>query len=103
MNKGEKKPMRYDGNITIYHLLEGAKQAKGFTVIIDVFRAFSLECYLYSMGAKSVRPVGSLEEAYSLKRQHPEYLLAGERKENAKVSIMGILPVLLMKTMLRGK
>ena len=28
-------------------LIEGAKQAEGLTVIIDVFRAFSLECYLY--------------------------------------------------------
>ena len=32
-------------NINILHLIEGAKPAKGLTVIIDVFRAFSLECY----------------------------------------------------------
>ena len=37
--------------IGIYHLLEGAGQAEGLTVIIDVFRAFSLECWLYAMGA----------------------------------------------------
>lgn len=30
-----------------YGLIDGAKQAEGLTVIIDVFRAFSLECYLY--------------------------------------------------------
>ena len=70
----------YNGKITIYHLLEGAKQAKGLAFIIDVFRAFSLECYLYSMGAKAVRPIGSLDEAYELKRKHPNYILAGERK-----------------------
>ena len=29
--------------INILQLLEGAKQAKGLTVIIDVFRAFSVE------------------------------------------------------------
>ncbi len=29
-------------NVNILHLIEGAKQAKGLTVIIDVFRAFSL-------------------------------------------------------------
>ena len=33
--------------IKILHLIDGAKQAEGLTVIIDVFRAFSLECYLY--------------------------------------------------------
>ena len=32
--------------IKILHLIDGAKQAEGLTVIIDVFRAFSLECYL---------------------------------------------------------
>ena len=33
-------------NIQILEMIEGARQAKGLTVIIDVFRAFSLECYL---------------------------------------------------------
>ena len=33
-------------NIQILHLLDGAKAATGLTVIIDVFRAFSFECYL---------------------------------------------------------
>ena len=37
--------------IRILRLLEGAKQAEGLAVIIDVFRAFSLEAYLYSMDA----------------------------------------------------
>ncbi len=39
-------------NINILHLIEGAKQAKGLMVIIDVFRAFSLECYLYDMDVR---------------------------------------------------
>lgn len=67
-------------NITIYRLIEGAKQAKGLTVIIDVFRAFSLEPYLFSMGAKEIIPVGKLEEAYELKKLHPDYVLIGERQ-----------------------
>ena len=33
-------------NIRILHGLEGAKQAIGVTVIIDVFRAFTVEMYL---------------------------------------------------------
>ena len=32
--------------IDILQLTEGAKRAKGTTVVIDVFRAFSTACYL---------------------------------------------------------
>ncbi len=71
-------------NINILHLLEGAKEAKGITVIIDVFRAFSLEAYLFSQGAKVIYPIGSLDEALELKKLHPEYISFGER-EGAKV------------------
>ena len=71
---------RFNGKVNIYHLLEGAKQARGTAVIIDVLRAFSLECYLYSMGAGSIRPVGSIEEAFSMRDRFPGSLLAGERK-----------------------
>lgn len=66
--------------INTYHLIEGAKQAKGLTVIIDVFRAFSLECYLYGRGAALIRPVGTIEEAFAFKKSNPNYLLIGERK-----------------------
>ena len=66
-------------NINILHLIEGAKQARGLTVIIDVFRAFSLECYLYDMGAKQIRPVGTIEEAFSLRRRIQNSILVGER------------------------
>ena len=51
--------------ISVYHLIEGARAAEGLTVIIDVFRAFSLECYLYAMGAGEVRPVGTIEETFA--------------------------------------
>ena len=65
--------------IKILRLIEGAGEAEGLTVIIDVLRAFSLECYLYGMGAARIRPVGSVEEAWSLKEKHPDWLLVGER------------------------
>lgn len=67
-------------DINILHLLEGAKQAEGLTVIIDVFRAFSLECYLYDMGVKQIRPVGTIEEAFSLRDRMQDCILIGERK-----------------------
>ena len=67
-------------NCKILHLLSGAKEARGLTVIIDVFRAFSLECYLYDLGAKLVRPVGSIEEAKALHEKIPGSVLIGERQ-----------------------
>ena len=54
-------------NIKILHLLTGAKEATGLTVIIDVFRAFSLEAYLFSQGAEVIYPIGSIEKALELK------------------------------------
>ena len=69
----------YSGNIRIFHMIEGAKQATGLTVIIDVFRAFSLEPTLYSLGAGLIRPVGTIEEAFSFKERFPDCLLIGER------------------------
>ena len=61
-------------------LIEGAKQAEGLTVIIDVFRAFSLECYLYDMGVKEIRPIGSIEDAFALSEKIPNSILVGERE-----------------------
>lgn len=66
--------------INTCHLIEGAKKATGLTVIIDVFRAFSLECYLYNMGVSLIRPVGTIEEAFAFKKANPGYVLIGERK-----------------------
>jgi len=66
-------------NIKILHMIEGAKQATGITVIIDVFRAFSVEAYFLAGGAKAIIPVGDCERAYKLKRENPDMILAGER------------------------
>lgn len=66
-------------NVQILQLIEGARQARGLTVIIDVFRAFSVECYALDKGAKSIFPVGDIQTAYRMREQHPGYLLIGER------------------------
>ena len=65
--------------ITIRRLIEGAKEAEGLAVIIDVFRAFSLECYLFAAGAAGIRPVGNIEETFAWRKKDPECLLIGER------------------------
>ena len=68
-------------NIKRLSLLEGARTAAGTVVIIDVFRAFSTECYLINNGAERIYPVGSIEIAYEMKANYPEYVLIGERHE----------------------
>ncbi|MEX2371260.1 MAG: 2-phosphosulfolactate phosphatase [Bacteroidales bacterium] len=67
--------------IKILNLVSGAREATGLTVIIDVFRAFSVACYAVENGAERIIPVGAVEEAYQIKKEHPEYLLMGEREE----------------------
>lgn len=66
-------------NVQILQLIDGAKRARGLTVIIDVFRAFSVECYAMARGARTILPVGGIDEAFALKKQHPDALLVGER------------------------
>jgi 2-phosphosulfolactate phosphatase len=65
--------------IQILQLIEGAQKATGFTVIIDVLRAFSTACYVVANGAEKIIPVGDIENAYLIKEEHPEYILMGER------------------------
>ncbi len=66
--------------IQILELIDGAKKARGLTVIIDVFRAFSLECYLYDLGAELIRPIGTVEDAFAMREKYPGALLIGERR-----------------------
>lgn len=66
-------------NIQILPLLKGAKEATRLTVIIDVFRAFSLEVYLHEKAVKAIFPVQKIEEAFALKKIYPEAILIGER------------------------
>lgn len=66
-------------NVQIMQLIEGARQARGLTVIIDVFRAFSVECHAFARGARTILPVGAIEDAFALKEKLPEALLVGER------------------------
>jgi 2-phosphosulfolactate phosphatase len=67
-------------NIHIYECIDGAKKATGLTVVIDVFRAFSTDCYVTRNGAETIIPVGDIGIAYKLKEEHPDYILMGERK-----------------------
>lgn len=66
--------------INILTKLEGARNARGLTVIIDVFRAFTVECFLADMGVSHILPKGPAEECLDLKKAHPDYYLIGERR-----------------------
>lgn len=60
-------------------LVSGAREARGLAVVIDVFRAFTTAAYVIAKGAECIIPVGSLGEAFGLKRRHPDWILIGER------------------------
>ena len=56
----------------------GALRAEGLTVVIDVFRAFTTAAYVMHNGAETIHPVETVEDAFKLKREHPDWLLMGE-------------------------
>lgn len=66
-------------DIQILHLIEGARAARGLTVIIDVFRAFTVEAWLAHRGAARILPVGDKGLAYEYREAHPDAILVGER------------------------
>lgn len=66
----------FNMNIRIIH---DAIEAKGIAVIIDVFRAFSVEPYLINNGVKKLIAVGDKEIAYDLKEKNKNIVLVGER------------------------
>lgn len=57
----------------------GARTARGIAVVIDVFRAFSLAAHATARGAQRIIPIADVDAARALKREHPEWLLVGER------------------------
>lgn len=60
-------------------IVNDAKLATGLAVIIDVFRAFTVEPYLINNGAKKIIPVGDIQIAYDYKKIDNNYILIGER------------------------
>lgn len=61
-------------------IVHDAKKAIGIAVIIDVFRAFTVEPYLISNGAEKLMSVGDLQIAYDYKKYHNNCVLIGERQ-----------------------
>lgn len=90
--------------IEILQLLEGARNASGLTVVIDVFRAFSTACYMVGKGAGPIYPVGDINRAFELKNSFPEALLVGERNEQPPAGFdFGNSPAHLLKAEIAGR
>jgi len=88
-------------------LFGGAKRAKGVTIIVDVFRAFTLTPLFFHLGARNVILVSNPDEAFSLKSNHDDIVLAGEVDEQLIPGFdLGNSPSELMKKprgFLKGK
>ena len=67
--------------VEILEFVEGAKKAKGVTVIIDVIRAFSTACYAYDSGAVRFIATSDAARAFELKKSYRHSVLSGERDE----------------------
>lgn len=55
-----------------------AAEARGVVIVIDVIRAFTVAAYAIAGGARRLWLVRTIDEAFALRRQEPEALLAGE-------------------------
>jgi 2-phosphosulfolactate phosphatase len=90
--------------IEILEFVEGAKAAKGVTVIIDVFRAFSVACYAFDAGASGIIATSQVDEAFRLKKLFQQSVLVGERSEKKIEGFdFGNSPTEIIKSNIRGK
>ncbi len=90
--------------VKIVEFTDGAKNAEGVAVIIDVFRAFSVGCYAYDSGAVRIIVTQSIEEAFDLKTKYINSVLIGERDERKIEGFdLGNSPTEILNTDLRGK
>ena len=65
-------------NVRVTRFLEGAREATGHAVIVDVFRAFTTAAFCVAAGAREIVLVSDHEQALALKRDDPSLFLTGE-------------------------
>jgi 2-phosphosulfolactate phosphatase len=91
-------------NVEILEFVEGARKAKGVTVIIDVFRAFSVVCYAIDAGAARIIATEGVDDALKLRKLYLNSVLVGEREEKKIEGFdFGNSPTEIIKTDLHGK
>lgn len=64
--------------INIYQGSSPPPTVAKITIVIDVIRAFTVAHYAFLQGVKRILLVDSVEQALTLKKENPHYLLAGE-------------------------
>lgn len=90
--------------IDITEFSEGARRATGVTVIIDVFRAFSVACYIFDSGAVRLITTSEVQKAFDLKKSYRNSVLTGERGERKIEGFdFGNSPTEIIKADLTGK
>jgi 2-phosphosulfolactate phosphatase len=90
--------------VEILEFVEGARKALGVTVIIDVFRAFSVGCYAYDAGAAGIIATAGVDDAFQLKGKYPNAVLVGERDEKKIPGFdFGNSPTEIIQADLQGK
>ena len=90
--------------IVVSDFVEGARNARGIAVIIDVFRAFSLAPYAFAAGARTILPVDDIERARQLKAENSARLLLGERHTQPPADFDGgNSPALLLQRDVRDR
>src|SRR5258707_11845339 len=72
--------MRHDLLVEIVHALgiEGAHQARGIAVVIDVLRSFTVSAYALAGGARECRLVTTTDEARALAAATPDTVICAE-------------------------
>jgi len=65
-------------NVRVTRFLDGAREATGHAVVVDVFRAFTTAAFCVAAGAREIVLVADHEQALALKRADPSLFLTGE-------------------------
>jgi 2-phosphosulfolactate phosphatase len=65
-------------NVRVARFLQGAREATGHAVIVDVFRAFTTAAFCVAAGAREIVLVADHEQALAMKRDDPSLFLTGE-------------------------
>jgi 2-phosphosulfolactate phosphatase len=78
--------------------IDGARQARGIAVVIDVIRSFSVSAYALAGGARECRLVKTTDEARALAASIPGALISAEENTlpiaGIAISLRGRLPQL---------
>ncbi|MFW6115659.1 MAG: 2-phosphosulfolactate phosphatase [Chloroflexota bacterium] len=69
-----------DDLITVARVgLDGAAEATGTVIVIDVLRAFTTAAFAFAAGAEAIIVVSGVEEAFALRQENPDWLIMGEK------------------------